>query len=164
MTIAEFLTKAAESLRQNEIPEFRREASSLLSFVLNKNKAFLIAHPEYRLTTEEAASFESVVRRRAGREPYQYIVGRQEFYGLDFEVTQGVLIPRPETEILVEAAIGLLAGIKNPIFYEIGVGSGCISVSILAKVKDSRAVGVDISDNALALSKKTHKLTTSPPV
>jgi release factor glutamine methyltransferase len=96
--------------------------------------------------------FKSVIRQRAKREPFQYITGRQEFYGLEFEVRPGVLIPRPETEFLVEAAIEVLSPIDNPRFYEIGVGSGCISVSILHAVQGARAVAVDTSDAALELA------------
>ncbi len=152
MTIAEALSTATARLTENEVSEPRREAASLLSFVLQKNTAFLIAHPEYQLAPTENDAFENVVTRRSAREPYQYIVGRQEFYGLDFEVVPGVLIPRPETEILVEAAIKILADSENPNFLEIGVGTGCISVSILHHAKHARADAVDISDAALDLA------------
>lgn len=154
MNIADTLTYAAKSLSDCGVAESRREASSLLAFVLQKDAAFLIAHPEYELKETEAAKFDDAVNRRAAREPFQYIVGHQEFYGLDFEVCPGVLIPRPETEILVECAIGMLSEYAHPTFCEIGVGTGCISVSILHKVSSAKAVGVDISDLALSLAAK----------
>ncbi len=149
MNISAATDSAAEILREAGVPEFRREASSLLAFVLQKDSVSLVAHPEYELTSDEAASFGAVVQRRANHEPFQYIVGRQEFYGLEFEVTPDVLIPRPETEILVESAIEILSELENPRFCEIGVGSGCISVSILHNSASASAVGVDISRAAL---------------
>lgn len=152
MKIFEAIGSAAIRYRDAGIANERREASSLLAFVLGREDVFIIAHPEYELTENEAAAFEYVVRRRALHEPFHYIVGRKEFYGLEFEVVPGVLIPRPETEILVEAAISILSGSESPVFYEIGVGSGCISVSILHNVNTARAVGVDVSDMALSVT------------
>lgn len=146
------IATAAERLGQAEIDQPRREAASLLAFILAREASYLIAHPEYRLTASEAATFEAAVRRREAREPFQLIVGRQEFYGLDFEVEAGVLIPRPETELIVEQAIEILSPIDSPSFLEIGVGTGCISVAILHSVGSARAVAVDISDQALALT------------
>ena len=149
MTISNVLNLGAKLLSKSGVAEPRREASSLLTFVLKKEAVFLIAHPEYELEDDESDRFDETVRRRAMREPFQYIVGHQEFYGLEFEVEPGVLIPRPETEILVEEAIAILSKHKGSRFYEIGVGSGCISVSILHVAKSVNAVGVDISRAAL---------------
>src|SRR5947209_3668617 len=134
MTITEALRWAADSLARAEVLEPRREASSLLAHVLQRPSSFLIAHPEYELSAAEATEFESSVQRRAKREPFQYIAGKQEFWGLEFLVAPGVLIPRPETEILVEAAIDFLRPIELPTFAEAGIGSGCISISILHSV------------------------------
>ena len=145
MDISTVLNKAAQKLQQAGVEEPRREAASLLVYVLQKDTAFLIAHPEYDLAANQKLLFESCVRRRAKREPFQYIVGRQEFYGLEFDVTPDVLIPRPETEILVEEAINILSLLENPRFCEVGVGSGCISVAILANVRSATAVSIDIS-------------------
>lgn len=154
MDISEAITFAAEKLSDAGVANARREASSLLAFVLKNDAAFLIAHPEYKLTDGEAADFTAAVARRELREPFQHITGVQEFYGLEFDVSPDVLIPRPETEILVEEAIALLSGIENPCFYEVGVGSGCISVSILHEVAAASAVGVDISRGALSVAAK----------
>lgn len=153
MNIAEELKHAAEVLRQSEIEQPRREAGSLLSLALKRDKAFLISHPEYELTGPEEELFREFVRRRAGREPFQHIAGKQEFYGLDFMVSPDVLIPRPETEMLVEQAISLLSQKKNPYFGEVGVGSGCISVAVLKHLETARALGLDISAKALAIAR-----------
>ena len=150
--ISETLKNAAEILRQNDIAEPRREANSLLAFALQKDKTFLIAHSEYELSTEEESRFQLFLQRRANREPFQYITGKQEFYGLDFEVSKDVLIPRPETELIVENALELLP--ENGRFCEIGIGSGCISVSILHEIKKASAIGLDISEKALRIAEK----------
>lgn len=151
--IDEQLKTAANLLRESGIGEPRREAASLLAFALQKNKTFLIARPEYELSGEEAARFQQILQRRARREPFQYITGRQEFYRLDFVVTKDVLIPRPETELLVEKAIEILKAKENPIFCEVGVGSGCVSVSILHEIKTARAVGLDVSAKAIEIAR-----------
>ena len=158
MNIGDSLQTAAESLRASEIAEPMREARSLLSFVLQKDAAFLIAHPEYELTADRKLLFQSCVRRRSRHEPFQYITGRQEFYGLDFLVTPDVLIPRPETEILVEAAIEILPDKESSNICEIGVGSGCISVAILRNLSNAHAIGVDISESALAVARRNAEM------
>lgn len=152
MNVEAALNSAAGRLREAGIAEPRREAASLLAYVLRKDPVFLIAHPEHELTADKSLLFKSVVNRRAKREPFQYIVGRQEFYGLEFEVRPGVLVPRPETEILVEAAVEILSRMDDPHFFEIGVGSGCIVTSILNAVPRGRAEAVDISNIALAVA------------
>ncbi len=150
--ISETLTLAAEILERNGIAQPRREANSLLGFALGKDRTFLIAHSEDELTAEENAHFQSILARRANREPFQYITGRQEFYGLDFKVSPAVLIPRPETELLVEKAIEVLKNLENPRFCEIGAGSGCLSVAILYELKNASAVALDISAEALSIA------------
>jgi release factor glutamine methyltransferase len=151
--IDEQLKTATGILRESGISDPRREAHSLLAFALQKNKTFLIAYPEYELSREEAARFRAILERRARREPLQHITGRQEFYGLDFAVTKDVLIPRPETELIVENAIEILKDEENPVFCEVGVGSGCISVSILHEVKTATADGLDVSEKAIEIAK-----------
>jgi release factor glutamine methyltransferase len=152
--ISEILKEATGVLQTSGIVEPRREANSLLAFVLQKDKTFLIAYPEYQLTETEESNFQKVIARRGNREPFQYITGRQEFYGLDFEVDENVLIPRPETELIVENAIGILQNLENPHFCEVGTGSGCICVSILHNVLKATAVGLDISESALSITQK----------
>lgn len=154
VNVSEILKSAAEILQNSEIDEPRREAKSLLAFALKKDKTFLIAYPEYQLNSDEEQRFSEFLGRRAKREPFQYITGRQEFYGLDFIVSPDVLIPRPETEIIVENAIEILKKINKPRFCEIGVGSGCISVSILNDIKTATATGLDVSEKALQIAEK----------
>lgn len=142
-------------MRRAEIAEARRDANTLLAFVLNKNQTFLVAHSEYELSDEEEKAFQATVARRAKREPVQYITGRQEFYGLDFAVAPGVLIPRPETEIIVENALEILRlADENAKICEVGTGSGCIAISILHNLKTATATALDVSENALEIARQ----------
>ncbi len=150
--IAERLREASGTLHSSGIIQSRREAYLLLALALKKDKTFLIAHPEYELSGEEEKRFKDFLIRRASREPFQYIAGKQEFYGLDFATTKDVLIPRPETELIVETAIEILRAKRNLNFCEVGIGSGCIAVSILHKIKTARAIGLDISPKALEIA------------
>ena len=150
--IAQILREASVRLAAAGIEDAPRQASSLLALALQKDRTFLIAHPEYELTQEEHSRFNSYLERRAGREPLQYIRGTQEFFGLDFDVSPGVLIPRPETEMLVENAIEILRTREAATICEVGVGSGCIFVSILHEIKTASATGLDISDEALRVA------------
>ncbi len=154
MTIAEALKFGSEALIKAGIAEPLRETNSLLQFALGRDRAFTVAHPEYELTVSEAALFQTSITRRAAREPFQHIVGRQEFYGLDFLVTPDVLIPRPETELIVERSIGLLSDLPAPRFLEIGVGSGCISVAILKHVPKASALACDTSESAISVASR----------
>ena len=139
-SISQSLARAESILGTNGIVEPRREAASLIMLAIGKEKTFLYAHPDYKLTNAETSKFESLLARRAAREPLQYISGVQEFYGLEFEVTPDVLIPRPETEMLVEHAIELLNTRASKRFCEVGVGSGCISIAILHNIPEETAV------------------------
>jgi release factor glutamine methyltransferase len=152
VTISEHIDLAAEILGSADVAEPRREAESLLAFAIGRDRTFLIAHPEHEPTLPEELRFREFINRRAAREPLQYIIGRQEFYGLEFEVTPAVLIPRPETEVLVEHALRLIKADTIDLFCEIGVGSGCIAVALLANTPGLRAIGVDISDEALEIA------------
>ena len=154
MRIDNVLSDAVRRLAAAGINEPRREASSLLAFALSMPRAFLIAHPEYDLTDSEQQFFGQLVTRREAREPFQYITGRQEFWGIEFAVAPGVLIPRPETEILVEAAVEYLQQFKAPTFVEAGVGTGCLSVSILHSVPDTTAIATDLSSVAIEIARQ----------
>ena len=151
-TIRGALAEAAETLRAGGVAEARREAATLLAATAGRDRAYLIAHDEDALPAEVLSLFRERTRRRAAGEPLQYITGRQEFYGLDFEVNAAVLIPRPETELLVEAALELLQDAPAPAVCDVGTGSGCIPVALLHERADARAVAVDISADALRVA------------
>ncbi len=153
-SISQALAAATETLRKSGIAEPQRDAKSLLAFAIGKDLTFLFAHSDYQLSTREEDSFAEILARRAGREPLQYIKGKTEFFGLEFFVSPDVLIPRPETELLVEAAIEILHEKPKARFCEIGIGSGCISISILHTLNNVNSVGLDISEAALAIARR----------
>jgi release factor glutamine methyltransferase len=152
LKIAQALREAAELLRAAGIADARPDARLLLSHTLACDHAFLIAHSEEEIAPEALALYRACLARRAAGEPVQYITGRQEFYGLEFEVSPAVLIPRPETELLVEVALELLRETHAPLLCDVGTGSGCIPVALLNERGDARALALDISAEALAVA------------
>ena len=154
VSIAESLNDAERTLAESGVAEPRRESVSLLARALQKDKTFLYTYPERELSDSEENLFDSLLHRRASREPFQYITGVQEFYGLEFEVTPDVLIPRPETEMVVEEAVKILGANNTSSFCEVGIGSGCIAISILHQIISATAIGLDVSISALQIARR----------
>ena len=152
LSIAQAILEASQILRKAGIPEPRREAGSLLAHVIDKDRTFLISHAEDHLAVEEFQRFSNWIRRRALGEPLQYITGRQDFYGREFIVTPAVLIPRPETELLVESALELTGEASH--ICDVGTGSGCIAVTLLCERTDASCVALDVSEAALKIAKQ----------
>jgi release factor glutamine methyltransferase len=150
-TIAQALVEAAQILRKGGVPEARREAADLVSYVTGRDRTFLLTNADSELGPSEIRRLREYVERRAAGEPLQYITGHQAFYALDFEVAPGVLIPRPETETLVEKALALLEN-KAQTICDVGTGSGCIAISILHERPQARGLGLDISSRALEIA------------
>src|SRR5689334_20377877 len=150
-SIAEVLRAASEMLDRTGVPESRREAGSLLSFVIGKDRTFLISHAEDELDEQQVDQFRAVVERRAAGEPLQYITGVQDFFGREFRVTPDVLIPRPETELLIEAALEVNAAAT--LICDVGTGSGCIALTLLCELNHARAIALDKSPAALEVAK-----------
>lgn len=153
MNIAEALREASQALQGGGVPESRREAGSLLSFIIARDRTFLISHAEDHLDEHSLDQFREAVERRAAGEPLQYITGLQGFFGREFRVTPDVLIPRPETELLVEAALELFGRDTAPFICDVGTGSGCIAVTLLCEISAARAVALDKSPEALEIAK-----------
>lgn len=151
-SIADVLKDASRMLESAGVPEARREAGSLLSFVLGKDRTFLISHADDQVDEDSLEQMREFVERRAAGEPLQYITGVQDFFGREFRVTPDVLIPRPETELLVEAALELTTN-KDALICDVGTGSGCIAISLLCEMPRARAVAVDKSAAALEIAK-----------
>ena len=152
ISIAEALKRASQELDQSGVAEARREAGSLLSHVIARSRTFLISHAEDQLSEDEWESVEKAVARRAAGEPLQYITGTQDFFGRAFRVTPDVLIPRPETELLVEAALQVMNA--GALICDVGTGSGCIAITLLCERSDACAVAVDISEAALEVARE----------
>jgi release factor glutamine methyltransferase len=154
MSIGNALSEGAQVLGAAGIFEARMEAMFLISRVLGRDRTFVFAHPEVPLTDDELQAFRQFVARRAAGEPFQHITGHQEFFKFDFEVTPDVLVPRPETELIVEAALDVLGNDQAPVIADIGTGSGCIVISLLHEISHARAVGTDISLKALGVARR----------
>jgi release factor glutamine methyltransferase len=152
LSIATAILEASQFLRKAGVPEARRDAGSLLAHVINKDRTFLISHAEDQLDEPAFERFRELVRRRSSGEPLQYITERQDFYGREFLVTPAVLIPRPETELLVEATLGLMNEDAN--VCDVGTGSGCIAVTLLCERPKARGVAIDISGPALKVARQ----------
>lgn len=156
-SIRSAINEGARALDAAGIGEARKEAASLMSCALEADRAFVIAHAGDELDELRLQTFRSLITRRARREPLQYLTGHQEFFNLDFEVTPDVLIPRPETEIIVEAALNVCRNLQVPLIADIGTGSGCIVISLLHELGEARALATDLSLNALRVAQRNAK-------
>jgi release factor glutamine methyltransferase len=154
ISIAEAILEGAHHLRKAGVPEARREAGSLLAFVLKRDRSFILSHAEDVVDEDQLELFRDFTRERATGKPLQYITGRQEFYGLEFEVTPDVLIPRPETELLVDTALKIAEPTPTGFICDVGTGSGCIAVTLLHLLPAAVAVAVDISPTALEIARR----------
>ena len=152
ITIKEALQRASFLLKEADFAEPRREAVALLAACLEKPLAYLYAHDGDSMANEEAATYFQWLHRRVQGEPYAYLTGEREFMGLSFFVTPAVLIPRPETEFLVETVAKELQGIPAPRILEIGAGSGAVAVTLATLLPDAQITAVDLSEEALAVA------------
>ncbi len=165
-SVRSLLKRGIAQLRDADIPSFTLAAELLLLHVLGRNRTWLYAHPEEIIPNADAQRFVELLARRAAGEPTQHLTGKQEFWGLEFEVTPDVLIPRPETEHLIEVALDRLAlrelragrpqktageGLQ---IADIGTGSGCIAIALAKELPAANFVATDISPAALAVAKR----------
>ena len=132
----------------------RRDGELILAHVLGCDQTALLTHPERPLSTKEAEQFEALLKRRLASEPVQYLTGTQEFFGLLFEVSPDVLIPRPETEHLVEAVLERFNRDANPRIVDVGTGSGAIAVAIAHALPRSRVTAMDLYPSALEIARR----------
>ena len=158
MQLKAALTAAVERLEAAEIGSPRLNAETLMMFVLGVNRAYLYAHPELELNPEEQSHYDEVIAQRATGMPSQYITGHQEFWGLDFVVTPAVLIPRPETEHLVETVLELVARAQRAAaarlrIVDVGTGSGCVALALANELPFAEIYATDISPEALEIAK-----------
>ena len=152
MNVAALLREAADAMKGAEIPEPMFEAELLMAEALGMNRAGVLARLRDIPDDGAVDRFHKFAARRASREPLQYITGRQEFYGLAFNVATGVLVPRPETEIIVEEGIAFIKETGGRTVADIGTGSGCIAVSLAAALPEAEIYAVDSSDAALKIA------------
>jgi release factor glutamine methyltransferase len=133
-------------------PTARRDAELLLMHVTQLTRSGLLTHPDRQLTECQLTAYQQAIARRARHEPVQYITGKQEFYGRPFAVSPAVLIPRPETEHLVEAALALAPRPKT--ILDIGTGSGILAITLALEIPAAAVTAVDISPDALTMARQ----------
>lgn len=154
-TIWEVLRLAGRELERAGVESPGLTAELLMAHTLGWTRTRVLGHIHDPLPTQALKGFHHLVQRRASGEPLQYLTGAREFYGLSFRVTPAVLIPRPETEILVEKAVALARSRETPVrFVDVGTGSGCIAVSVAHEVSDARGWATDLSPAALAVARE----------
>jgi len=155
MTITQILKLAVAKLSSKKIKFPHLEAEILLSEILKKPREFLLVHGEKKLTTRQISNFNSKISRRLKGEPIAYLTGHKEFYGLDFKVNKNVLVPRPETELMVEEALKLIARNSQRVtLVDIGTGSGCIIITLAKQTADCELIAIDISAKALNIARQ----------
>jgi release factor glutamine methyltransferase len=147
------LALAVSRLATAQVPSPRLNAELLLMFTLSCDRAHLHAHPERELTTEETQLYQQALARRSRGIPAQYITQHQEFWGMDFLVGPAVLIPRPETEHLIETVLPLARASSKPRMADVGTGSGCIAVALASELPSAEIHATDISAEALEIGR-----------
>jgi release factor glutamine methyltransferase len=161
MQISNWLQEAIVKLNKHAITSATLDAEVLLSFVIKKPREFVLSHPEMVLTKEQIKSLEKLIDRRSKLEPIAYLTNHKEFFGLDFYVDKNVLVPRPETELLVETVIGNIESDSSVTIADIGTGSGCIAIALAKNLPKTKIFATDISKSALMVAKKNaekHKI------
>ncbi len=152
MTLGENLKNAVAELGGAGVGSPRMNAEVLLMFVLQCDRAYLYAHPERELSGDEQARYREALEDRARGVPSQYITGHQEFWGLDLIVTPAVLIPRPETEHLVEAVLELARPLPRPRIVDVGTGSGCVALALATELPHAEIHASELSPAALEVA------------
>ncbi len=158
MQLKQAVDSAYQLFLENDVPSPRLNAELLLVFVLNRERAYFYAHPERELNADEQSRYDEVIRERARGCPTQYITGHQEFWGLDLLVSPAVLIPRPETEHVVETVLELVKGygFDGPgrlKLLDVGTGSGCIALALASELPHVEIHACDVSDDALEMAR-----------
>lgn len=149
--VSDELSSAISALRDAAVESPQLDAQLMLARALKCSRLDVLAHPERVLTAEECSSFHSMLDKRASRYPLAYILGEKEFFGLTLEVTPSVLIPRPETEILVEQIVARVP--RDARIADVGTGSGAIAVALANSIPEARIWATDASEGALKVAR-----------
>jgi release factor glutamine methyltransferase len=161
MEILELINSGSQELKNENVNSYRLDSEILLAKILNKQREELLINLDQKVTPQTIKKFKKLIKRRSAKEPIAYILEEKEFWSKIFFVNKNTLIPRPETELLVEKVVNIFKK-KNIHILDIGTGSGCILLSILRELKNSFGIGVDISQKAIqnAIQNSVqHKLT-----
>lgn len=157
MTIREAINKLTIKLKSENIDSPKLKARLLMQFILNKPRQYLIVHDEEKITKEQENKLKEAMQKLISGTPLQHITNRQEFMKMDFYVNENVLIPRPDTEILVEEVIDIAKKINAKKILDLCTGSGAIAVSLAKYIEGSKITAIDISDEALKVAKQNAK-------
>ena len=153
MKLSEVITIGANILKKNNIPSFFLDSEILIGKILDKKREFIILNQNLEIQKNDYSKYISLIQKRSTHTPVAYLIKSKDFWKNEFYVDKRVLIPRPDTEIIIEEALSILRAKKINNFLEIGVGSGCIVLSILNEIKCLKATGIDISQKALEVCK-----------
>ena len=153
MLLRDALSVAVHRLTAARVPSPRMNAELLLMFILNHDRAYLYAHPERQLGGDEQSRYDQALDQRSQGVPAQYITGHQEFWGMDFIVSPAVLIPRPETEHVIETVLPLARTMTSPRIADVGTGSGCIALALAKELHQAEIHATDISSDALEIAR-----------
>lgn len=145
------INKAYTKLKKNDIKSALLDSELLLSRVINKSREFIILNTKHNVNEKDYVYFQELIKERAKGKPIAHILGKKFFWKYEFEINDKVLIPRPDTEIIIEQVLNIYKKKNKVNFLDIGFGSGCILLSILKERKDFKATGIDISGNALKI-------------
>ncbi|MBO6489482.1 MAG: peptide chain release factor N(5)-glutamine methyltransferase [Pelagibacteraceae bacterium] len=157
MIINSLIKQGSKILKKQNIDSHQIDAELLLSKAIRKDRVFLLTNDEYKVSQKETSDYLNFILRRKHHEPLSYIIKRKEFWSLSFNVNHNVLIPRPETETIVEQVVRRFKGKGSLNILDIGTGSGCILLSILKELKNSYGTGIDKSFKALTIAKKNSR-------
>ena len=154
MNILEALNKGSAKLKRNNINSFQLDSEILLSEIIQKDRKFLILNYDKKLKKKTLENFDDLISQRSKGKPIAYLTKKKSFWKDIFEITSDVLIPRPDTEIIIEEILKLTKNKRNLKILDIGVGSGCVLLSLLREKKNFTGVGIDISKKCIDLSRK----------
>ncbi len=157
MIINNLIKQGSKILKKQNIDSYQIDAELLLSEAIKKDRVFLLTNDKYKVSQKETSDYLNFILRRKHHEPLSYIIKRKEFWSLGFKVNHNVLIPRPETETIVEQVVRRFKGKGSLNILDIGTGSGCILLSILKELSNSYGTGIDKSFKALTVAKKNSK-------
>ena len=161
MNVLEILNLSSKKLKYKDIPSYKLDSEILISKILNKTREEVLINLNTELNYNQIRKFNDLVERRSFKEPVAYILREKEFWSKKFEVSYETLIPRPETELMVEKLIKIYKD-KSISILDIGSGSGCILISLLSELNNAKGLGIDVSKKAVLLSNKNlkkHKMT-----
>jgi len=157
MNIQTAINVANQKLKKNNIFSYKLDSEILMSNVINKNRDYIILNLTQNLSDLELIDFKKLINERSKGKPISYLVGKKEFWKYEFEITEGVLIPRPDTELIIEQVLKFSKNKSKLNILEVGTGSGCLILSILKEKKDFYGIGIDISKKCIDISRINSK-------